>query len=168
MVNDATLSNFSFLYFVNISPFAPLLFTLGLLYPVASMIRSIVLEKQLRQKALMKMMSVTECDLGWSWFVSFYSFLALSGILTAIFTNLLYSSSHFFWLLLFWQLSFIACIVYCFLIAAMSTKATRATLIGIMLFFVGYFLPFIVGKSVHIVCSIYDKHYSGTCKQIMN
>jgi len=131
-------------FYENIAPFAPLLFTLGLLYPISSTIRSVVLEKELRQKELMKMLSVTECDIGWSWFVSFYTFFAPAGIITAIFTNLLYSSSNFVWLLLFWQLTFIACIVFCFFIAAISTKATRATLIGIMLFFVGYFLPFTV------------------------
>lgn len=128
----------------SITAFAPLLFTLGLLYPIASTIRSIVLEKEMRQKELMKMMSVTECDIGWSWFTSFYSFFCLSGVLSAVCTNLLYPSSSFALLLVFWQLTFIACIVYCFIIAAMSSKATRATLIGIMLFFVGYFLPFIV------------------------
>ena len=135
--NDALTS-------IYIKAFAPLLFTLGLLYPVASTIRSIVLEKELRQKELMKMMSVTECDIGWSWFTSFYSFFCLSGVLSAVCTNLLYPSSSFALLFVFWQLTFIACIVYCFLIAAISLKATRATLIGIMLFFVGYFLPFIV------------------------
>lgn len=92
----------------------------------------------------MKMMSVTECDIGWSWFISFYSFFCLSGVLSAVCTNLLYPSSSFVLLLIFWELTFIACIVYCFLIAAISSKATRATLIGIMLFFIGYFLPFIV------------------------
>lgn len=92
--------------------------------------------------------SVTECDIGWSWFVSFYAFFALPGVLTAIFTNLLYSTSEFFWLFVFWQFTFIACIVYCCFVASFSTKATRATLIGIMLFFVGYFLPFVIGKYV--------------------
>ena len=43
-------------FYESIGPFAPLLFTLGLLYPVASTIRSIVLEKELRQKELMKML----------------------------------------------------------------------------------------------------------------
>ena len=155
-------------FYESIGPFAPLLFTIGLLYPVSATIRSVVLEKELRQKELMKMMvrstlirfvsnmirtsltepfhpqSVTECDIGWSWFVSFYAFFALPGVLTAIFTNLLYSSSEFIWLFVFWQFSFIACIVYCCFIASFSTKATRATLIGIMLFFVGYFLPFVI------------------------
>jgi len=131
-------------FYQTIGPFAPLLFTLGLLYPVSSTIRSIVLEKELRQKELLKMMSVTELDIGWSWFTSFYAFFAPCGVLTAVFTNLLYSSSSFVWLLIFWQFTFIACIVYCFFISAISTRATRATLIGIMLFFIGYFLPFIV------------------------
>jgi len=131
-------------FYQTIAPFAPLLFTLGLLYPVSSTIRSIVLEKELRQKELMKMMGVTEAELGWGWFTSFYLFFCPCGILTAVFTNLLYAQSSFGWLLLFWQLTFISCIVYCFVISSISTKATRATLIGIMLFFVGYFLPFIV------------------------
>lgn len=43
-------------FYESISPFAPLLFTLGLLYPISSTIRSIVLEKELRQKEVMKMM----------------------------------------------------------------------------------------------------------------
>ncbi|KAL3807513.1 hypothetical protein ACHAXA_008271 [Cyclostephanos tholiformis] len=41
-------------FYGSIAPFAPLLFTLGLLYPVSSTIRSVVLEKELRQKELMK------------------------------------------------------------------------------------------------------------------
>lgn len=69
-------------FYQTIGPFAPLLFTLGLLYPVSSTIRSIVLEKELRQKELMKMMSVTELDIGWSWFTSFYAFFAPCGVLT--------------------------------------------------------------------------------------
>ncbi|KAL7554951.1 hypothetical protein ACHAWF_018531 [Thalassiosira exigua] len=136
-------------FYETIGPFAPLLFTLGLLYPVSSTIRSIVLEKELRQKELMKMMSVTDCDIGWSWFASFYLFFAPAGAITAVFTNLLYSSSSFAWLFVFWQFTFVACIVYCFVVAATSTKATRATLIGIMLFFVGYFLPFVIIKMDH-------------------
>lgn len=43
-------------FYESIGPFAPLLFTIGLLYPVSSTIRSVVLEKELRQKELMKMM----------------------------------------------------------------------------------------------------------------
>ena len=37
-------------------------------------LQKIVQEKELRQKELMKMMSVTESDLGWSWFLTFFLF----------------------------------------------------------------------------------------------
>ena len=47
-------------------------------------------------------------------------------------------------MLVFWQLFFISCIVFSFLIAAISNKASKATLIGIVLFFVGYFVLFAV------------------------
>jgi hypothetical protein len=50
-------------FFADIADFAPLLVTLGLLYPVASMIGYVTREKELRQKELMKMMSVTESDM---------------------------------------------------------------------------------------------------------
>lgn len=50
-------------FFADIADFAPLLVTLGLLYPVASMIGYVTQEKELRQKELMKMMSVTESDM---------------------------------------------------------------------------------------------------------
>ena len=43
-------------FYESIGPFAPLLFTLGLLYPISCTIRSMVLEKELRQKELMKML----------------------------------------------------------------------------------------------------------------
>ena len=42
-------------FFADIADFAPLLVTLGLLYPVAAMVGYVTREKELRQKELMKM-----------------------------------------------------------------------------------------------------------------
>lgn len=50
-------------FFADIAGYGPLLVTLGLLYPVASMVAYVTREKELRQKELMKMMSVTESDM---------------------------------------------------------------------------------------------------------
>jgi ABC-2 family transporter protein len=50
-------------FYANIANFAPLFVVLGLLYPVASMVAYVAKEKELRQKELMKMMSVTETDM---------------------------------------------------------------------------------------------------------
>lgn len=50
-------------FFADLAGYGPLLMTLGLLYPVAAMVGYITREKELRQKELMKMMSVTESDM---------------------------------------------------------------------------------------------------------
>ena len=47
-------------FYAVVSPYVPLLLVLGLLYPFAAMCRSIVQEKEMRQKELMKMMSISE------------------------------------------------------------------------------------------------------------
>ena len=123
--------------------YAPLLVTLGLLYPVAAILRAVTLEKELRQKELMKMMSVTESDIGWSWFTSFFVFHVVTSIFSAIASVNLYSDSSFVILLIFWILGFTAIITFSFSIAASFTKATTATLVGLLVFFVGYFLTLI-------------------------
>ena len=50
-------------FFADIADYAPLLVLLGLLYPVAAMVGYVTREKELRQKELMKMMSVTESNM---------------------------------------------------------------------------------------------------------
>ncbi len=47
-------------FYAVVAPYVPLLLVLGLLYPFAAMVRGIVQEKEMRQKELMKMMSVSE------------------------------------------------------------------------------------------------------------
>ena len=47
-------------FYAVVAEFVPLLLVLGLLYPFAAMLRSIVQEKEMRQKELMKMMSISE------------------------------------------------------------------------------------------------------------
>jgi ABC-type multidrug transport system fused ATPase/permease subunit len=110
------------------------------LYSVSSILRSIVLEKEFRQKELMKMMSVTESDIGWSWFTSYFVFHLITSIACAAASASLYDSSSFVILLVFWILSFTSIITFCFAISAVFSKATTATLVGLLIFFVGYFL----------------------------
>lgn len=120
--------------------YAPLLVTLGFLYPVASITRSIVLEKELRQKELMKMMSVKEADIGWSWFLSFVLVhIPTVGGTTAV-SVALFSNSSPVLLLIFWVLFFVSMIVFSFFLAAFFSKASRATLVSLLVFFAGYFV----------------------------
>lgn len=128
-------------FYAAIGGFAPLILVLGFLYPVSVMIRSITLEKELRQKELMKMMSVPESAIGWSWFVSFFfCFHFFTAIVAAIISDALYANSQLPLLFFFWEFAMIGIIVFCFVIAALFARSTRGVLVGLLLFFAGYFL----------------------------
>lgn len=131
-------------FYANINQFAPLLITLGLLYPVAAMVRYIVLEKELRQKELMKMMSVQESDIGWSWFVFFFVFHFVTTIGTAAVSTKLFDNSAGPILFFFWLFTFMAIIQFSMFLASLFSKATRATLVSLLVFFIGYFLTLVV------------------------
>jgi ATP-binding cassette subfamily A (ABC1) protein 3 len=132
----------------------PLLYVLGLLYSASAMIGYVTKEKELRQKELMKMMSVTESDIGWSWFCSFFGFYLLVAIIVAIVSTQLYENSELAYLLIFWILTFLSIVVFTLFLASLTSKSTRGTLIGLLVFFMGVFLidivDFIDGSSVKI------------------
>ena len=104
------------------------------------MISYVVKEKELRQKELMKMMSVAESDIGWSWFSTFFLFNILSATLTAVVANQVYENSDNFFMWIFWVYAFTAITNFCLGIAACTSKTTRAVLIGVLLFLAGYFI----------------------------
>jgi ATP-binding cassette, subfamily A (ABC1), member 3 len=130
-------------FFTTVKDTAPLLILLGLLFPVASMIGYIVQEKQLRQKELMKMMSVTESDIEWSWFITFASFNIVSAMCAAVLSSVLYAHSETFLLCVFWILTLLATTTYCMAIATITSKTSRAVLIGLLVFFSGVFFTLV-------------------------
>jgi len=119
--------------------FGPLLTILGLLYPVACMISYITREKEFRQKELMKMMSVTESDIGWSWFITFMIFHFFTGSFAAWVSSILFEKSSFFFLWVFWMLTIIALVVFCMAMASLTSKTVRAVLIGMLCKFVVFY-----------------------------
>ncbi|GKY90545.1 hypothetical protein MPSEU_000028200 [Mayamaea pseudoterrestris] len=131
-------------FYASVSGYGPLLVTLGLLYPVAAMIMYVVREKELRQKELMKMMSVTESDIGWAWFVTFYSVAFLTASASAGVSMSLYENSEFLPLWIFWILVFLSVTVFSMAVAAFTAKTVRAVLIGLLVFFIGVFLTLAV------------------------
>jgi ABC-type multidrug transport system fused ATPase/permease subunit len=122
----------------------PLLYVLGLLYSVSAIIGYVTKEKELRQKELMKMMSVTESDIGWSWFISFSAFYFVVSIIVSLVSTKLYTASDVTYLLIFWIVTFLTIVVFTLFLAALSSKSTRGTLIGLLVFFMGVFLTEIV------------------------
>jgi ATP-binding cassette subfamily A (ABC1) protein 3 len=131
-------------FYAQIAGFVPLFITLSLLYPVAAMIRYIVVEKELRQKELMKMMSVQESDIGWSWFISFLVFHLITATGAAAMSTQLYSSSSAVLLWIFWEFTMLSIITFTMFLAALFSRASRATLVALLVFFIGYFLTLVV------------------------
>ena len=119
------------------------------------MIRYIVLEKELRQKELMKMMSVKESDIGWSWFIFFLLFHLVTAFGSALVTTQLYTASSPVLLFIFWLFTFLAIICFSMFLASLFSKATRATLVGLLVFFVGYFLTLVVDYQTSSVGTIF-------------
>lgn len=134
-------------FFASVEQTGPLLMVLGLLYPVAMMISRVVREKELRQKELMKMMSVTESDIGWSWFMSFFLFHLCTATVTALISSILFDRSSFLILWMFWILVFLAVIVFCLTLSSFSSKNARSVLIGLLVFFSGIFLNLAVDRT---------------------
>lgn len=89
------------------------------------MISYICREKELRQKELMKMMSVTESDIGWSWFVSYLVVYLVVATLCAMVSTQLYTNSAPLLLWIFWVFTFVALIVFSMVISSISAKTTR-------------------------------------------
>jgi ATP-binding cassette subfamily A (ABC1) protein 1 len=127
-------------FYAQVSAYIPLLLILGLLYPVAAIVRSIVTEKELRQKELMKMMSISESAIELSWFLSVFAQMFLSALLVTIASSLLYTNADPGYLFVFWELAFLSITVFAMAVAALFSKSTRATLVSILVFFAGYFL----------------------------
>jgi ATP-binding cassette subfamily A (ABC1) protein 3 len=128
----------------NVQGFVPLFVTLSLLYPVAAMVRYIVLEKELRQKELMKMMSVKESDIGWSWFLSFLVFHIITATAAAAMSTQFYAKSSPVLLWIFWEFTMLSIITFTMFLAALFSKSARATLVSLLVFFIGYFLTLVV------------------------
>lgn len=123
-----------------IQDFAPLFVVLGLLFPVASMIGFIVREKELRQKELLKMMSVQDSEIGWAWFITFVLVNSVAMVLALIMSRELYAMTELKFLAYFWALTFLSAIMFSMTVATFTSKTPRAVLVGLLVFFCGSFM----------------------------
>ena len=106
--------------------------------------RYIVLEKELRQKELMKMMSVKESDIGWSWFMTFFMLHIFTAIGAAAVSSQLYDNSAAGLLWIYWEFALLSVITFTFFLASFFSKATLGTIICLIVFFGGYILTSLV------------------------
>lgn len=145
-------------FYEQISQYVPLLLVLGLLYPVSAVYKSIVLEKERKQKELMKMMSISESAIELSWFLSWFSVFFFSALFCTISCSALYPTSSPAILFIFWEIGFIAIVVFAMAFSTVFFKSVKATLYGILVFFAGYFITFAAeydignGGTIRLLC----------------
>jgi ATP-binding cassette, subfamily A (ABC1), member 3 len=104
------------------------------------MISYVVQEKELRQKELMKMMSVTECDIEWSWFFTFMVFNLISASIATLVSCFLFQHSSPYLLWIFWTMTFLSITFLSTALAACASKATRGVLLGLLVSLGGVYL----------------------------
>lgn len=126
-------------FYEDLADYVALLMTLSLLFPTAAMVRYIVSEKEHRQKELLKMMSVTEADIGWAWFASFFMVHFVSSALLTLVSKQLYAQASMALLFLFWITSLTAIIVLAMLVGSVFSRTPRATFVALLIIFFGYF-----------------------------
>ena len=89
-------------------------------------------------------MSVTESDINWAWFVSFFAYHFVTAVFCTLVSGALYENSDGTILFIFWLLTFVSFIVFGMFCATFTSKSTRGILIGLLLFFCGVFITLFI------------------------
>lgn len=86
------------------------------------------------------MMGVTDLEIGWSWFLSFWMMHVITATLVTLVSAVLFENSNFVLLFVFWQMCFLAFVVLSLLVSTFVSKANRGVMIILLVVFGGYFL----------------------------
>lgn len=139
----------------------PLILILSFLYPVLSMVKAIVLEKEKRLKEALRMMGVSNLVIWVAWFIKSLLFLFISVIIiTAAFfagNVLTYSDNGVVFVFLLLYVS--STIAYSFLLSTFFSKASTAASAAGILFFLGYVPYFFIQNDFESLGSS-EKHAS--------
>ena len=117
-------------------------------------------EKELRQRELMQMMSVPLTAIECSWFISLNLFFLPSSLFLSLASAQLFSNSSILMLFFFWECVFLSTTAFAQVIAAFASKSSRATLAGVLLYFIGYFLSVFIdyttfNRSIILLLSVH-------------
>ena len=117
-----------------------LLMILATLYPISNVIKSLVQEKETKIREGMLMMALRQDALWLTWIFHFLClFIPLAVILMLVGTTLFeYSAMQYIFLYFF--VYFLASISYAILISVLFDKSRTATIVGTLVFFMGYFI----------------------------
>jgi len=128
-------------FWASVAPYYGVFMIMALLYSVSIIIRSLVMEKETKLKEGMKMMSLTDFALFFSWSIHFISNFAIISILLALVgSKSLYKYSSLFLIWLYYFLFFAATMSFCFTMSTFFSRSKSAATLGVLPYFAGYFI----------------------------
>ncbi|XP_074118834.1 retinal-specific phospholipid-transporting ATPase ABCA4 isoform X3 [Sminthopsis crassicaudata] len=136
----------------------PVFMVLAWIYSVSMVVKSIVLEKEMRLKESLKNRGVSNAVIWCTWFLDSFSVIAMSAFLLTTFIvqgHVLHYSNPAI-LLLFLLVFSAATVTQCFLFSAFFSKANLAAACGGLLYFTLY-LP-------HVLCFAWQEHMTTQIK----
>eukprot|EP01031_Cornospumella_fuschlensis_P022275 gene22275-27238_t len=115
-------------------------YMLSFLYPVSRIIRSLVLEKEMRIKEGMKMMGLPDIVYNSSWLITtVLQMTVVSILITLITATSVFEYSNKLLVFIYFESFSLAVIMMCFLLATFFSRSKAASLLGPMIFFASFF-----------------------------
>jgi hypothetical protein len=140
-------SNLSDIFWSAIGDSFALLMILALLYPIANVIRTLVTEKETKLREGMLMMALKPEALWTAWMIHFLIFFIPLAVILMLVGQLLFVYSEQVYIFLYFLMFFLASISYAVLVSVVFDKAKTAAIVGVLVFFVGYFVYIGIGAS---------------------
>ncbi|CAI5718847.1 unnamed protein product [Peronospora effusa] len=116
-------------------------FILSYLYSISRILVVLIQEKELRLREYMKILGVKETAIVVSWYITYILILFMGSILQALTGNVgLFSNSSVVLVFLFFFLFSLSVLAFGFMISTIFSKARAGSFVGMVLFFLMYFV----------------------------
>ncbi|CEG41294.1 atp-binding cassette superfamily [Plasmopara halstedii] len=128
-------------FYDSVSTVFPIVFILSYLYSISRILVVLIQEKELRLREFMKILGVSESAIVVSWYITYILILSGSAILQAFVGSAsLFANSSAVLIFLFFFLFSLSILAYGFMISTIFSKARVGAFVGMVLFFLMYFV----------------------------
>lgn len=117
-----------------------LVMILALLYPISNTIRALVHEKETKFREGMLMMSLRQDALWTSWLIHFLALYIPLAIIMMLVGQLVMVNSNTSYIFGYFMLYLLPSLSYAFLLSVMFSNSKAASIVGTLLYFMGYFI----------------------------
>ena len=117
------------------------------LIPLTRQIGKVTNEKETKIKETMKIMGLTDVPYWLSWYTLYITIYLVISILCTLVSIPIFAHSNLFVVFLMYFLYGLSCIAYSMLIISFFTRAKTAILVGVVVFFITYFIIFTIDSN---------------------